>query len=65
MTNLKDFLFENTENGEEFFVECYTLNEAWAIIDREFKGYYEREFIEYEDVWVTPSEAEIWGLDTL
>lgn len=63
--NIVDYLFENTESGDEFFVECASLNEAWAIINKEYDGCYERQFIEYKNTWVTVEEADMWGLDTL
>lgn len=54
-----DFLFEDRETGEEFFVECKSAREAWQIAwenfgegNVEFKGRY------------TVEEAEAWGLDT-
>ena len=60
---MKDFLFENTETGDEFFVECKTLEEAWDIIKNNFE-WVDCQFIEYSNTWVTPSEADVWGLDT-
>lgn len=58
---MKDYLFIDNESGEQFFVECESLAEAWEIAhdnwdddtdDLEYLGEYE--------VW----EAEILGYDT-
>lgn len=57
---MRDFLFEDYDSGEQFFVECFFLNEAWEIVLENFG----------EDVAVdligvyTPEEAEILGYDT-
>lgn len=58
---LRDYLFIDNESGEQFFVECESLAEAWEIArdnwgeetdDLEYLGEYE------------PWEAEILGYDT-
>ena len=58
---MKDFLFLDNESGEQFFVECEGLDEAWEIArdnwgektdDLEYLGEYSVE------------EAEILGYDT-
>lgn len=64
MNELYDFLFEFTEEseceGEQFLVECGTLDEAWEIL---------REY-DFEDGEVrylypmTVEEGEMLGLDT-
>lgn len=49
-----DFMFEVIETGEEFFVECRTLNEAKVILEMsgfeenelKFCGRYSRELAE-------------------
>lgn len=55
-----DFLFENKESGEEFFVECENLKKAFVIL--EMSGF-ERKEVKYRGR-VTIEEAEIMGLDT-
>jgi hypothetical protein len=55
-----DFMFIDNESGEEFFVECDTLEEAWGILDENFGDV---STIEYEDRY-TVEEAEWLGLDT-
>ncbi len=52
-----DFLFEDEETGEEFFVECETIIEAREIAEQNFER--PRYCGKY-----TPEEAEWWGLDT-
>ena len=59
-TKMWDFLFIDNESGEEFFVECDTLEEAWGILDENFGDV---STIEYEDRY-TVEEAEWLGLDT-
>lgn len=57
-----DFLFEiidGDNEGEQFFVECNTLREAWEIADENFPNDPLRCFGKY-----TIEEAEILGLDT-
>jgi hypothetical protein len=54
-----DYWFVDNESGEEFFVECATKEEAWAIATESFNE------INLELLRViTPAEAEFWGLDT-
>ena len=55
-----DFMFEVIETGEQFFVECRTLNEAKVIL--EMSGFEEEE-IKYCRRY-TVAEAEEMGLDT-
>ena len=55
-----DFMFIDNDSGEEFFVECDTLSEAWDIVNREFGPDNE---CEYEGRF-TIQEAEWMGLDT-
>ena len=64
MNELYDFLFEFTENseseGEQFVVECATLDEAWKIL-REYG------FKDGEARYLYPmsvEEGEMLGLDT-
>lgn len=61
---MKDFLFEViTEDseleGEQFFVECHNLNEAWEIVYNNFP----EENVRFVTTY-TVFEAEILGLDT-
>lgn len=54
-----DFLFEDRETGEEFFVECDSKREAFQIAWENFgEGN-----VEYKGRF-TVEEAEMWGLDT-
>lgn len=62
-TKDKDYLFVDNESGEEFFVECDTLDKAWSIIKENFGDVYTKENIEYEDVF-EPWQAEMMGFDT-
>ena len=59
-----DFLFELTEysenEGEQFLVECETLNDAYRILGALGFEPEEYEFIERMSV----SEGEMLGLDT-
>ena len=55
-----DFMFIDNDSGEEFFVECDTLAEAWEILDENFGDV---STIEYEGRY-TVEEAEAIGLDT-
>lgn len=55
-----DYLFIDNESGEEFFVECSSLGEAWEIAIENFGEDADLAFIdEY-----TVEEAEILGYDT-
>ena len=57
---MRDYLFIDNESGEQFFVECESLTEAWDVVNREFGPENECEYIdEY-----TVEEAEILGYDT-
>lgn len=60
---IHDYLFVDNESGEEFFIECETLEEAWDICRREFGKYHTSEYIEYYDVY-EQWEADIMGYDT-
>lgn len=55
-----DFLFIDNVTGEEFFVECGTLNEAWGIVCDNFGPENEADFLGR----YSPEEAEILGYDT-
>ncbi len=55
-----DFLFEDKESGEEFFVECENLEKAFVIL--EMSGFERRE-VKYRGKY-TVEEAEMMGLDT-
>lgn len=55
-----DFLFIDNVTGEEFFVECDTLNEAWGIVCDNFGPENEADFLGR----YSPEEAEILGYDT-
>lgn len=56
---MRDYLFHNQDTGEEFFVECSTLDEAWEIVFENF----ESDIIEYVDEY-SVEEAEMIGYDT-
>lgn len=55
-----DFLFEDIESGEEFFVECANLGEAKVIL--EMSGFEESE-LKFLGKY-TVEEAEAMGYDT-
>lgn len=55
-----DFMFEDIESGERFFVECHNLNEAKVIL--EMSGFEENE-LRFLGVFTT-DEADILGYDT-
>lgn len=57
--NLKDYLFTDEESGEEFFVECESLDKAWEIV----REYFEEDYVNYLATY-SPEEADILGLDT-
>lgn len=59
-----DYLFECVDEdsklcGEQFFVECDSLEEAWMIADSNFPN----EELDYLGKY-DPEEAEILGYDT-
>lgn len=61
---MKDYLFEIIDEdsdccGEQFFVECKSLREAWEIADENFPDVALRCFGTY-----SIEEAEMIGLDT-
>lgn len=57
---MSDFMFIDNDSGEEFFVECFSLSEAWEIAIENFGEDADLAFIdEY-----TVEEAEEIGLDT-
>ena len=61
---MKDYLFEIIDEdseccGEQFFVECKSLREAWEIADENFHDVALRCFGSY-----SVAEAEMYGLDT-
>jgi len=56
---MKDYLFIDQDTGEEFFVECKTLDEAWEIVEQ----YFDIDFVDFIDEY-TVEEAEILGYDT-
>lgn len=55
-----DFLFEDIESGEWFFVECNNLEEAQVIL--EMSGFQPNEIKFYGKY--TTDEADILGYDT-
>ena len=55
-----DYLFIDNESGEEFFVECDSLGEAWEIAIENFGEDADLAYIDQFD----PEEAEILGFDT-
>lgn len=57
---MKDFLFLDNESGEQFFVECETLTEAWGIV---WENFGEDSDIRFLGVY-TDEEADILGYDT-
>lgn len=57
---LKDYLFIDNESGEQFFVECESLNKAYVIL--EMSGFQSNE-VEYLEEY-SVEEAEILGYDT-
>ena len=60
LAKFKDFLFEDNDSGEQFFVETWSLNEAWRIVLENFGEDADIDFIdEY-----TVEEAEILDYDT-
>ena len=58
---MKDYLFIDNESGEQFFVECESLAEAWGIARDEWGK--ETDDLEYLGEY-TIEEAEILGYDT-
>ena len=58
---MKDYLFLDNESGEQFFVECESLDEAWEIA-RDNWGE-ETDDLEYLGEY-SVEEAEILGYDT-
>lgn len=65
-----NFLFEDTIEGGFFFVQCYTVDEAYAIIWEEIascNGVSEEDTftVDYDYLGsYTDAEAEIMGYDT-
>lgn len=57
---MKDYLFEFTETGENFFVECGRLDEAYVILASYGIGADEIEYI----TSMSPEHAEMYGYDT-
>ena len=57
---MKDYLFIDDESGEQFFVECKTLTEAWGIVWENFGGDVTIRFLGV----YTDEEADILGYDT-
>lgn len=55
-----DFLFIDEEVGEEFFVECDTLAEAWETV---YVNFGQNSDVHYLGKY-TIEEAEILGYDT-
>lgn len=62
MTKIWDFLYEDTQTGEQFFVETETKARAWEIVKDNF-GDYAILNIKYINRF-TPAEAEWMGYDT-
>lgn len=58
---MKNYLFLDNESGEQFFVECESLDEAWEIA-RDNWGE-ETDDLEYLGEY-SVEEAEILGYDT-
>ncbi len=58
---MRDYLFIDNESGEQFFVECESLTEAWEIA-RDNWGE-ETDDLEYLGEY-SVEEAEILGYDT-
>ena len=67
---MKNFLFEDTIEGGFFFVQCDTLEEAYAIIWEEIASY---DGVSEEDTYTmnydylgcyTDAQAEYMGYDT-
>lgn len=58
---LRDYLFIDNESGEQFFVECGSLHEAWEIAHDEWGE--ETDALEYIGEY-SVEEAEILGYDT-
>lgn len=54
-----DFLYYDTESGEQFFVEARNAHEAWNIVAENF----DTANIKYCGSYTT-AEAEILGYDT-
>ena len=57
---MKNYLFIDNESGEQFFVECETLTEAWDIVRENFGEDSDIGYIEVYSV----EEADILGYDT-
>lgn len=57
---MKDFLFIDNESGEQFFVECETLTDAWNIARENFGEDSDISCIGIYSV----EEADILGYDT-
>lgn len=57
---MKDYLFEFTETGENFFVECKRLDEAYVILASYGISADEVEYI----TSMSPEYAEMYGYDT-
>lgn len=55
---MKNFLFEDVNDGGYFFVEADTIEEAWSIIDDFAHDCH------YTGQIYTDTEAEILGYDT-
>ena len=58
---MKDFWIMDTENGEEFFVECIDETDCWEILANEFDHIDRFEIVNV----ISPAEAVMIGLDTL
>lgn len=57
---MKNYLFLDNESGEQFFVECKTLAEAWIIVWENFEDDSDIRFLGA----YTSEEADILGYDT-
>jgi hypothetical protein len=57
---MRDYLFIDNESGEQFFVECGSLSEAWITVRENFGDDADVEYIDEYSV----EEAEILGYDT-
>ena len=58
---MRDYLFIDNESGEQFFVECKSLAEAWEIARDNWGD--ETDDLEYLGEY-SVEEAEILGYDT-
>lgn len=60
LARFRDFLFEDNDSGEQFFVETWSLSEAWKIV---WENFGEDADVDFVGAY-TVEEAEILGYDT-